>query len=138
MMKKPKQILNFIDYDVEKEWLLHKTIAPPMGMRCTGNIISLQELTQKCTESLTWKTFHLLTGKQIDLSKRIGKKIRVFRDGGNVYVSDHEWIVGETYKNNELKARVSHISAKGEALMENLKSRLNVITSTKPLNWTIE
>lgn len=138
MMKKPKQIFNFIDYNVEDEWLLHKCTIPLTDMRCLSNTGALEEATEKNIELLTWRTFHLLTGKHIDLSKRIGKKIRVFRDGGNVYVSDHEWIIGEHYKRDGITAKAVYVSAKGEALLKNLKSRLNIISGTHPLNWTIE
>ena len=87
---------------------------------------------------ISWETFSLLSGKHIDLNKRIGKKIRVFRDLGNIYVSDHSWILYEKYKKKNLKTQVVHINAEGEALMNNLQNRLNVITSIEPLEWTIE
>lgn len=90
-------------------------------------------------ELLTWEAFSLLTGKHIDLKKRIGQKIRVFRDGGNVYVSDHSWVLFQNYKKDNIRAQCAHIGgATGEALLNNLRSRLNVIVGTEPLAWTIE
>lgn len=117
--------MNFIDFKVEEQCIksitiLHKSLT-----------------VETKTDILGWNTFELLTGKHIDLKKRIWKRIRVFREGGNIYVSDHEWILNEKYKRNGIHAQVEYINAEGEALLSNLVCRLNVITSIQPLDWKI-
>lgn len=93
--------------------------------------------SQTQQETVSWNTFLMLTGKKIDFWKRKNKKIRVFRKGGNVFVSDHEWIIGEIYKKDNMRAKVSHISAEGEAILNILDGGLKIITSTQPLEWRI-
>lgn len=88
-------------------------------------------------EAISWESFICISGKHIDLKKRVGKKIRMFRKGGNVYVSDHEWTLDERYKKNNIIAYCVHISAKGEALLEDERSRLNTIIGTNSLEWSI-
>lgn len=122
--------MDYIDYEVEDGWLIRSTSTPTETK--TSSSSTLQ------TTMITWKDFLLLTGKHLNLSKRIGKKIRVFRDAGNVYVSDHEFLVDEKYKHDKTRTYVAHISAKGEALMEDCRNRLKVYIGTEPLKWTIE
>ena len=88
-------------------------------------------------EAVSWNTFLLLTGKNLNPKKRMNKKVRIFRKGGNVFVSDHEWIQGEIYKKDNVKAQVAYINAERVAILNILDGRLNVITSVKPLEWRI-
>ena len=89
------------------------------------------------SETVSWNTFYLLTGKQLNQKKRINKMIRLYRKGGNVFISDHEWIEEEIYKKNNIRAQVSYISAEGEAILNVLDGGLKILTSTHPLEWRI-
>lgn len=129
--------MDYIDFIVEEEWLRCPCTNWKWSPISESNSESSTELMDDSYQNITWKTFTLLTGKHVDLSKRIGKKIRVFRDGGNVYVSDHDWILGEIYKSHGIRARCSYTNPQGEALLEQL-SGLNIGLGNTPLEWTIE
>ena len=49
-------------------------------------------------EQITWETFKLLTGKTLDLKKRIEKKTEIKRIKGHTYIYDLFPIIGEFYK----------------------------------------
>lgn len=91
----------------------------------------------KPQEIVSWNTFYLLTGKHLNPKKRINKKVRLYRKGGNVFISDHEWVKDEIYKKNNVRAEVSYISAEGEAILNILDGGLKITTSTQPLEWRI-
>jgi hypothetical protein len=111
--------MNFIDYEVKDQWISR----------------TLQKDSLLKLEVISWDTFNLMTGLHINLKNRINQKIRIRRESGHVYVSDHNWIQGEKYRQNKIIAVCSYINAEGEALLNS--SRLNIFTSVKPLDWVI-
>lgn len=143
-------MIEFIDYDIIKGWLICQYITANQHsslstgkMEDSKNTIKQMESdtliskhqTEKPIESISWTSFLLLTGKQIDLVKRVGKKIRVIRRSGHVYVSDHEWIPGENYKQDKIEVICCHVT-KDLALLSK-KGSMKVITSNKPLDWVL-
>lgn len=124
--------MTYQDWRID-EWGILKTCCISLTNMNNREIVS-----QKQQEIVSWNTFWILTGKKLNFKKRMNKKIRVFRKGGNVYISDHEWISDQIYKKDNMRAHVSHISAEGEAILNVLDGGLKIITSTQPLEWRIE
>ena len=89
------------------------------------------------TNALTWEAFKELTGSKIDLNKRVGKEIYLYRDGGHVYISDTEFIVGEKYKKSLSIFECKYLNEDGTALLAAINNNLSTLTSKEPLEFRI-
>lgn len=90
---------------------------------------------------ISFELFNYLTGKGIDFSKRINKKIFMSRCRGHLYLYDENFIVGELYSHNDHESKYKCkciYKTDNESILEPLwRKKVKLIYSNNPLEWRI-
>jgi len=119
--------MKYIDYHIVEGYL----ICQQKKSRTSTSSIQTAELL----EYLSWSHFNILTGKKIDFQKRIGKNIRVLRGRGHVYILDHEWILGQIYRKDNIEAKCYHITE--DMALLSIRDSMKIVTSDRCLDWIV-
>lgn len=82
---------------------------------------------------ITQATFMLLTGKNINLQKRIGKRINVVRERGHIYIEDREPIEGEIYSIGGKNFICKYVDEKGIGLLSAVDNSMALLNLEGPL-----
>ena len=75
---------------------------------------------------LGYNSFHYITAKYVDFTKRIDKYIRLERKNGHLYILDQHAVAGEFYRVNKTKYYCESF-INDEALLSHSENPLKVI-----------